>query len=204
MADAIIDTNVLLVASAQDPSSLFKDSDHVPAAERQIVLEWLMAFRKDGQRKMVLDQALKIWDEYHKQMTRGQDIGSLVAAEKLQFARFIDIAFDSNGHGQLPAELMEIDPSDRKFVAVALKDLTDAGSSMIVNACDRGWYNCEEALKQAGVVVLQLIEDWSRREWKEKQKEKSKPVGHRSARARKKQPSPSVICVPFGVAWHFE
>ena len=186
MDDYIIDTNVLLVASAQHPGSPFADSDHVPVEQRQIVLDWLMAFRKDGERKIVLDDSLKIWDEYHNQMIRGQDIGSLIATEKLQFARFVHIAFDRNGHGLLPDELEDVDRSDRKFVALALKDFADGGSSKIVNACDRGWYNCEEALEQVGVVVLQLVEDWSRQEWKEKREQKSKPAGRRSVRSRKK------------------
>lgn len=145
-----------------------------------------MAFRKDDERKIVLDESLKIWDEYHNQMIRGQDIGSLIAAEKLQFARFVQIAFDRNGHGVLPDELEDIDRSDRNFVALALKDLADGGSSKIVNACDRGWYNCEEALEEAGVIVLQLVEDWSRQEWKEKRKQQSQPVVRRPVRTRKK------------------
>ena len=187
MADHIIDTNVLLVASAQDPTSPFKDSHHVPAEQKLIVLDWLMDFRKDSQCKVVLDPYHKhgIWVEYNRQMT-GQDIGLLVVTEKLQFARFVHIAFDRNGHGLLPDELEDVDRSDRKFVALALKDLADGGSSTIVIACDRGWYNCEEALEQVGVVVLQLIEDWSRQEWKEKRKQKSKPAGRQSVRSRKK------------------
>ena len=168
MVDCIIDTNVLLVASACDPGSHFDDSGHVPAEQQEIVLDWLMAFRKDGQRRLVLDQSFKIWDEYHHQMIRGQDIGSLVVAEKLQSARFVEVEYDANGHGCLPTELEKVDRSDRKFVAVALKDLSDGESSMIVSAEDRGWYNCEEALNQAGLVVLQLIEEWSRAKWVEK------------------------------------
>ncbi|HVS39472.1 MAG TPA: hypothetical protein VMS17_28195 [Gemmataceae bacterium] len=162
MGDHIIDTNVLLVASARDPNSPFQDSDHVPAEQQQRVLNWLMEFRQDGQRKIVLDLPFKIWDEYHNQMTRGQDIGSLVVAEKLQSAavRFVDVAYDGNGHGRLPPELEPVvrDLSDRKFVAAALRDLLDGGMSTIVNAVDSDWCDWQEALRHHGVVVTHLIE----------------------------------------------
>jgi hypothetical protein len=47
VADCIVDTNVLLVASAQHPGSPFDDSN-VPEVHMQVVLDWLMAFRKDS------------------------------------------------------------------------------------------------------------------------------------------------------------
>ena len=160
MGDCIIDTNVLLVASAKDPTSPFRNSDHVPAEQQQIVLDWLMEFRKDVQRKLVLDQSFKIWDEYHNQMTRGQDIGSLVVAEKLQSARFVDVDYDKNGYGCLPQELETVihDLSDRKFVAAALSDLANGDQSKIVNAVDSDWCDWEAALVQAGIVVEHLID----------------------------------------------
>jgi len=160
VGDCIIDTNVLLVASAKDPNSPFSNCDHVPPEQQVIVLDWLMEFRKDGQSKLVLDQSFKIWDEYHNQMTRGQDIGSLVVAEKLQSARFVDVEFDKHGHGCLPRELEEIihDPSDRKFVATALSDFTSGSQSKIINAVDSDWCKWEKALKSAGIVVEHLID----------------------------------------------
>ena len=124
MGDHIIDTNVLLVASARHPGSTFKDSQ-VPAEQQQMVLDWVMEFRKDGQRKMVLDRLWRIWTEYHHKMT-GQDLGLLVVTEKLQsdLVRFVDVAYDEHGHGCLPPDLEEAvhDLSDRKFVAAALID----------------------------------------------------------------------------------
>jgi hypothetical protein len=159
VGDYIIDTNVLLVASAQHPDSPFKDSN-VPVEQAMIVLDWLMAFRADTQRKLVLDHRFKIWDEYHNQMTRGQDIGSLVATEKLQFARFVDIEFDENGHGCLPAELEKVvhDLSDRKFVAVALRDISQGEKSTIINAVDTDWCGWEKALKRAAINLKHLFE----------------------------------------------
>ena len=169
MADYIIDTNVLLVASAQHLGSHFKDSD-VPVEQRKIVLDWLMAFRADGQGKVVLDQCFKIWKEYNNKMT-GQDIGLLVVMEKLQSSllRTVDIAYDEHGHGCLPAKLEKVvhDQSDRKFVAVAWIDRSQGGESTIVNAVDSDWADWEERLKPFGIAVRHLIDDLYR-DWQRK------------------------------------
>ncbi len=160
MTDYIIDTNVLLVASAQHPGSPFKGSN-APPEQMQAVLNWLMAFRKNGRLKVVLDPYLKhgIWEEYHRKMT-GQDIGLMVVMEKLQFARFVDIEFDGNGHACLPHDLEKVihDPADRKFVAVAWTDLSEGEESSIINAVDTDWCVWEKALKRAGITVTHLIE----------------------------------------------
>jgi hypothetical protein len=78
--DYIIDTNVLLIASAhlallvpsaQYPDLRFKDSE-VPEEQMEAVFDWLVAFQKDDQRRLVLDHPfLKhgIYKEYHRKMT---------------------------------------------------------------------------------------------------------------------------------------
>ena len=152
MGDCIIDTNVLLVASAK--------SDHVPVEQQEIVLDWLMTFRKNGQCKIVLDHFWKIWEEYNHKMT-GQDIGLMVVTEKLQqSARFVEVEYDKHGHGCLPRELEKVvhDRSDRKFVAAAISDLTNGSQSKIINAVDSDWCDWEMALNRAGIVVEHLID----------------------------------------------
>lgn len=155
MGDYIIDTNVLLVASARDPDSPFGNCNQATLRQQQDVLDWLMAFRADGQRNVVLDQFFKIWEEYNNKMT-GQDIGLMIVTEKLQFARFVDIEFDENGHACLPADLEEVvhDRSDRKFVASAL---SAGGQSTIVNAVDTDWCDWQKPLLRHGIVVMHLI-----------------------------------------------
>ena len=163
MADCIIDTNVLLVASACDPGSHFDDSGHVPAKKQMVVLDWLKAFRKDGSRCIVLDQSMNrkgsIWKEYHHKMS-GQDYGLMVIVEKLQSCqvRFLDIMYDSHDNGLLPASLEILDPSDRKFVAVALMDKAQGGSSLIVNAIDSDWEKCKGELGSLGIHVEQILD----------------------------------------------
>ena len=164
--DHVLDTNVLLVASAGDPSSPFKDSPHVPLAEQRAVLAWLREFRRDRSRLLVLDSQREVMREYKKQLGKN-DYGYQVVIEKLQTARFHRIQLDEGGAAQLPEPLRtEVkDRSDRKFVAVAL---ADAGASSLVNACDTDWYDCEAALMQAGINVEQLIDGWCRAKHAEK------------------------------------
>jgi hypothetical protein len=158
MADCIIDTNVLLVASAAHPYSPFDDT-HVAAMERQIVFDWLAAFRNDD-RCLVLDRMFKIYEEYQNQMT-GQVYGLQVIHEKMQTAfRQVDIHYLADCMAEVPAEFDALDRSDRKFLAVAL---ADEGHSTVVNATDTDWFAIEEECDAHAVVVEQLIEAWLRK-----------------------------------------
>ena len=127
MADCIIDTNVLLVASACDPGSHFDDSGHVPAKKQMVVLDWLKAFRKDGSRCIVLDQSMNrkgsIWKEYHHKMS-GQDYGLMVIVEKLQSCqvRFLDIMYDLHDNGTVDAQVADLPPRDQVFAGVRVDD----------------------------------------------------------------------------------
>ena len=58
MTGHVIDTNVLLVASAAEPYSPFDDS-HVPPTEQLAVLDWLAAFRADESREIVIDDLIE-------------------------------------------------------------------------------------------------------------------------------------------------
>jgi hypothetical protein len=160
VGDHVIDTNVLLVASARHPGSPFKDSQ-VPAEQQQVVLDWLMKFRRDAGGRVVIDGLWRIWTEYHHKMT-GQDLGLLVVTEKLQsdLVRFVEVAYNEHGHGCLPPDLEEVvhDLSDRKFVAAALIALAEGGQISIINAVDTDWCMWENALKRAGVAVTHLID----------------------------------------------
>jgi hypothetical protein len=157
MPDFILDTNVLIVASAADPSSPFDDT-HVPPAETGIVFEWLAAFRADASRRMVWDDAWEIYAEYRRKLT-DQDYGLRVLAEKMATARFVRIERDGDGSAKVPGEFDRFDRSDRKFLAVAL---ADPEGSAIVNASDTDWLEIERELHGEGVEVIHLIERWLR------------------------------------------
>jgi len=154
--DHVVDTNVLLVASAAHPYSPFDDT-HVPAAERSLVFEWLAAFRSDDGRQLVLDDRLKIYEEYRNKLT-DQDYGLQVVKEKMQTLRFAEIDWDGET-AVVPEAFREFDPSDRKLLAAALRD---PDGISIVNAADSDWLEIEEALAGAGVEVVHIIEPWLR------------------------------------------
>ena len=160
MSDHVVDTNVLLVASAADLRSPFGDT-HVPANERKVVLDWLSAFRNGGE-SLVVDNSFRIYNEYRNKLT-DQDFGLHVVHEKMTKSNFRQarVDYQEDGTAIIPDDLAELDRSDRKFLAAAL---ADSGRSSIVNATDTDWLAVEEPCRRHGVVVEQLIGDWLRKE----------------------------------------
>ncbi|WP_437576916.1 hypothetical protein [Sorangium sp. So ce887] len=169
MADHVVDTNVLIVASAADPASPFKDT-HVPANERRIVFAWLRDFRGDHGRRLIMDRARGLLHEYKKKLT-AQDYGLVVAMEKLRTAAFVSVEYDGE-YAVVPEGLARFDNSDKKLVAAHLAHRSDGGQSTIVNACDTDWHEHEEALSAEGVIVEQLLPGWCQREFWRKHPEK--------------------------------
>lgn len=154
MSDHVVDTNVLLIASAAHPYSPFDDSD-VSADQRKLVLDWLRAFGQDSERLLVLDSLFRIYQEYRNKLS-GQDLGLMVIDEKLRSMRAVEVAYDQHGVAQVPATLSAMDPSDRKFAAAAI---ADGGNSSIVNAADSDWAAITQQLAALGVAVEQLLDD---------------------------------------------
>ena len=154
MADHVIDTNVLIVASAAPrlgPAYL-----DVPASEDEIeaVCNWLIAFRDDSSRSMVLDDLFKIYDEYHNKLS-DQYFGMKVIGQKMSDClRTVSVTYDDAGYGIVPPALSAIDNSDKKFVAAALND---PEGIHIVNACDGDWQEQANLLQQLGIVVVELL-----------------------------------------------
>lgn len=164
MPDHVVDTNVLLVASAAEPYSPFDDSD-VPLELQAEVLEWLTTFRADGSRMMVLDDSFEIYREYRNKLT-DQDLGMLVINEKMASARFQPVEYDEDGNGVVPEAFANFDPSDRKLLATLLIDVD--GTSLI-NAADTDWLEIEDELIAANARVEHLIEAWLRSKFEAKQ-----------------------------------
>ena len=153
MTDQLVDTNVLIVASAASEPRYPDVSVGIDEVER--VYEWLQAFRDDPERQMVLDETFGIYDEYQNKLT-GQHFGLQVIHHKMnQFClRQVPVEYDHEGHGVVPEALSPIDKSDRKFVAAALHDV---GSIEIVNATDGDWQEQRDLLEAHGVYVLELL-----------------------------------------------
>jgi hypothetical protein len=161
VADYVIDTNVLCCASARDERSLFDDADHIPADAQEAVFTWLATFRKDRERRLVIDEDFKIYDEYRNKLT-DQDYGLLVVHEKLSSAHFVPVSYDGGDYGIVPAEIAALDASDRKFAAAAIAAATfgDDGRSVIANATDTDWFEVEAALMEHHVRVEQILASW--------------------------------------------
>lgn len=176
----VIDTNVLLVASAAHETSPFAP-DATPveeAAHRKKVLDWLIEF--DGSdRHIVLDWKWIIVDEY-KGVSRPQnklteqDYGLQVVLHKFTIGQSFGFLLNLDVHGHAHIGDPALDPvitdlEDRKMVAAVLTAGGKAGGCNLVNSCDTDWYDWKEALDAAGVEVHQLIPEWCFPKWQAKQ-----------------------------------
>jgi len=166
----VVDTNVLIVASAADDSSPFRpDSTPVEdAALRTRVLKWLMAFEEDSQRHAVLDNGWKICKEYKNKLT-DQDYGWMALMVKIDRSQvvWVNLEMDADGHAILPTTLAPnvTDLADRKIVAAVLAGQAEGIDCKLTNACDTDWLDCAVALTAHGVEVEHIIKDWLVAKW---------------------------------------
>ncbi|MDR0780775.1 MAG: hypothetical protein LBF16_08790 [Pseudomonadales bacterium] len=175
----LIDTNVLIVASAADAGSPFKpDATPVQEAEyRQKVLAWLHDFEQDAQRYAVLDLEWLICGEYDNKLTH-QDYGWLAIMAKMDRNEVVWVALvvDNNGIAVLPPELSDAvtDLADRKMVAAVLAAAAAGHPCKLVNACDTDWLDCEAALMAAHIETEHLLEhEWLRPKWRSMRQHKA-------------------------------
>ena len=167
----IVDTNVLIAASAADPVHP-KDIDATPAdpALRMQIWQWLDEFQSSASR-MVLDRANRIYDEYENKLGFN-DFGVQVVIHKWSTAAVdnVDVDYDEHGHGVLQPPLSAVihDNADKKMVAAALDSHRQYGEGCVVFAGDTDWHEWEHALQQHSVLLEPIIEDWSRQKHAEK------------------------------------
>ena len=99
----VVDTNVLIAASAGDPQDP-KDIDATPEdpSLRLKIFCWLEEFRASPSR-LVFDDAWKIYREYTNKLN-DQDFGIQVVIHKLSTSAVdnVRVEYDDNGHGCLP------------------------------------------------------------------------------------------------------
>lgn len=163
----MVDTNVLIVASAADDGSPFRpDATPVREAElRQQVLDWLTEFEQDSRRSVVLDYGWHIQGEYQNKLSE-QNYGWLAIMAKQDRGQvvWIGLELDPAGHAVLSEKLASAvtDLADRKMVAAVLEAQQQGHPCRLVNACDTDWLDCEAALSSAGITVQQLLPDWIR------------------------------------------
>ena len=169
----LVDTNVLIVASAADAGSPF-GAEATPieeAALRQQVLDWLEAFETDATRHAVLDVDWHVCGEYRHKLTE-QDYGWLAMMHKMDRGEvvWVDVLLNKDGNAVLPPELAEAvtDLADRKMVAAALAALDAGHATRITNASDTDWIDCRQALRAVGMEVENLLPDWLQARWRQK------------------------------------
>jgi hypothetical protein len=168
----VVDTNVLIAASAADPLHP-KDIDATPSDPelRRQVWEWLRQFRESSAR-LVLDQQQEIYKEYRNKLN-GNDYGLQVVIHKLSTCAtdIVSVAYDADGNARVPAPLEAVvhDLADRKLVAACLESLRLHQPCLIAFAGDTDWHDWEAALRAYGVELEPIIEAWSRQRHAEKQ-----------------------------------
>ncbi len=146
----IVDTNVLLVASKK-----------APQASLTCVLtciKYLQNLKESG--ILVIDSNRLIIREYENKNSRsGQpNVGDAFlkwvlthqATERCEQVPITQITENDFAEFPRSPDLEKFDPSDRKFVAVAL---THHAKPAIANAVDSDWRNYEEALANHGVSL---------------------------------------------------
>lgn len=167
----VVDTNVLIAASAADPVHP-KDMDATPSDPnlRLQVWEWLEQFRC-SEARLVLDTENKIYEEYTHKLGFN-DFGIQVVMHKWSTAATDDVSvqYDADGHAVLPISLAPVihDLADRKIVAAALEAVRTLGLAPIAFAGDTDWHEWEDQLAQHGVALEPIIESWSRAKFAEK------------------------------------
>ena len=169
----VVDTNVLLVASAADAASPF-GADATPieeAALREQVLHWLHGFESDPRRHAVLDYGWDICSEYQNKLSE-QDYGwlALMAKRDRNEVVWVGLEHDADGHALLAPAMAEAvtDLADRKIVAAGLAALADGHPCQITNACDTDWLDCNTPMEAAGLHVEHLLPQWIQARWQRK------------------------------------
>lgn len=169
----VVDTNVLIAASAADPVHP-KDVDATPAdpALRLQVWQWLSEFQQSDAR-LVLDSAGEIFKEYERKLGFN-DFGIQMVMHKWSTAAVDDVPvdYDADGYGVLPESLADVihDAADRKMVAAALAAHALHGEGCVAFAGDTDWHDWEDALALHQVVLEPLIAAWSRARHAQKQR----------------------------------
>lgn len=148
----VIDTNVLIVSNNRES----------PQASPECVIScirWLQSFEKSG--ILVIDSNWSIIKEYQKKVSSSGQPGvgdaflkwilinrsnshrcELVKITQISEYEFVEFPKSDS--------LKKFDPSDRKFVAVAL---SHSQKPAIAVAIDRGWNRHQEALAEHGIDI---------------------------------------------------
>ena len=129
--------------------------------ERKKVFDWLREFNSDPNGYFVLDCEQKVFKEYRNNVG-SDDYGMRVLYDKLDRSKVLyhPLEFDANGFALVPECFGAFDRSDRKFVALCLREREHDRDTPVVNACDSDWYEHRELMSSQGVRVVELLDDY--------------------------------------------
>ncbi len=155
MTNFVVDTNVAVVANGRD--------NDVDISCQLSCVNKIGSLMKNG--TIAVDDAGKILSEYQRQLNFSGEPGVGDAFFKYVFnyqyerrrVRRVAVELSSDEHkGYEVLPVNSLDPSDRKFLAVA-----KVSGAVIVNATDSDW-NEQQALTQTlGVAVEQLCPEYA-------------------------------------------
>ncbi len=155
MSDIVVDTNVWVMVD--------RPIDEVNTAEEknciQACANWLQRFI-DSEDRLIVDSltTYKIIAEYRNNVKKGGIAeGLLNQLTGRLFHRLVEIQieFDDHGHAILPPWIAFHDPTDRKFIALAMQFNPYAP---IYNATDTDW--TKEKLAERGFAIYELCPDY--------------------------------------------
>jgi len=162
MIARVIDTNVLAVANQKSPQANLK-----------CVIAAVELLELARQQIVVIDQGMEIFKEYNKHCSLSGQPGlgdvffkhlhqNQANPERCEIVTITKLPHDNTNYNEFPSDpnLAAFDPSDRKFVAVAL---TSTNQPTIFNAVDSDWLAYETALLANGVQVITLCPDCCKR-----------------------------------------
>ena len=150
MTDFVVDTNVFIVAHGRDGNwDLTCQSTCVEMLEK-ICQDYVI----------VIDDAYHILGEYERALKQLEGAESIShkffkhvhtkrGSNQVPLVSITPVPDEKRGFEQLPKN--ELDPSDRKFLAVAVE-----AQAEIVNATDSDWSEQGELTSRLGVTVRQL------------------------------------------------
>lgn len=158
----VVDTNVGIVANGRFPQASYND-----------VGKCIDALLDATRNHIAIDDSGRIFDEYFSHLSRsGQPgVGDTFAkwvwdnqgnSQRCEQVRITPCESDKEDYEEFPRDrdLIGFDPSDRKFVAVALGSKSNP---TILNATDSDWLEHEPTLRRHGVRIDNICPSLLRR-----------------------------------------
>lgn len=166
----VIDTNVPVTAN------LSTNPANIPIELAKCALECVKVIEsilKNG--GLVIDSKDDIYDEYRRNLSMsgqpgiGDSFLKWVHTNRWSFPDCdrVAITCNVNGYEEFPShiDLINFDPSDKKFIAVANAHLN---KPPIIEATDSKWWIWKDALKESGIEVVFLDPNYIEMKCKEK------------------------------------